>query len=190
MHSETADEKSLIAALRNGSKDAFIALYDLYGTRLFGYCQKYMSCTEDAEDVVQDIFMNLWKSRSEIRDVDTLGPFLYASAHNRIINLWKERTNSMIYADYVSIMQERSASSGMESMEYQEFKRRVLTEIAKLKKTQRTVVMLSRFENLDVHEIATRLGLSVQTVKNALSTGLRALRDALMLLIFYFYFMS
>lgn len=187
MQSKKDYEKNLIVGLRDGSKDAFMALYDMYGNRLSGYCLLHVGCSEDAEDIVQDVFLNLWKTRTELMDVETIKPFLFASARNRIINHWKERTNSALYADYVGIMSDKSTAPGIESMEYREFERKVLSEIDKLSPTQKKVVMLSRFENLDVREISEKLGLSVQTVKNALSQGLKALRKVLLIICFLLY---
>lgn len=172
-------EKHLVKGLRDGRKDAFDAIYEKYGKRLLAYCVCQVGCSEDAEDIVQDVFLSLWRTRSELKDVDSIRPLLFTSARNRIINLWKSRLNSNLYSDYISALREKEAASGSEAIEYREFERQVIKEIEKLPLTQQNVVRLSRVENLDTKEIAERLNLSVQTVKNALCSGLKTLRSVL-----------
>jgi len=172
-------EKHLIIGLRDGRKEAFDAIHEIYGKRLLAYSVGQVGCNEDAEDIVQEVFLNLWRTRSELKDVDSLRPLLFTSARNRIINLWKSRVNSNLYSDYVAAIREKDMTSGSEAIEYREFEKLVMAEIDKLPPTQQKVVRLSRIENLDTKEIAGRLGLSVQTVKNALTSGLKSLRSAL-----------
>jgi RNA polymerase sigma-70 factor len=172
-------EKHLVKGLRDGRKEAFDAIYKMYGKRLLAYCVCQVGCSEDAEDIIQEVFLNLWRTRSELKDVDSLRPLLFTAARNRIINLWKSRLNSNLYSDYVTAIREKEETSGSAAIEYREFERQVMKEIEKLPPTQQNVVRLSRMENLDTKEIAERLNLSVQTVKNALSAGLKTLRSAL-----------
>ena len=135
-----------------------------------------MDCEEEAEDLVQEVFVALWRNRSNIRNSTTLQPLLFTSLRNRIVNLWKARINSRAYSDYVEIMNAEPATSGTPHIEYSEFEQIVLRCVESLPKTQGEVIRLSRFENLSNEEIAATLGLSHQTVKNALSVGLKTLR--------------
>lgn len=173
------EERHLVKGLRNGRKEAFDAIHEIYGKRLLAYCIGLVGCNEDAEDIVQDVFLNLWRTRAELKEVDSLRPYLFTSVRNRIVNLWKSRINSSLYSDYVTAMHGKDDASGDEGLEYREFERLVMSEIDKLPPTQQKVVRLSRIDNLDTKEIAERLNLSVQTVKNALTTGLKTLRSAL-----------
>lgn len=179
MHIDHNDESDIIERLRSGQKEAFDAIYDIYGRRVLAFCIRLTGSKEDAEDVAQDVFLNLWRNRDDIREVDTLGPFLFISARNRILNLWKTRLNSTLYNDYVNLMRQNITQNDFENIEYREFEKMVVAEMEKLPKTQRRVVRMSRLENLDVTEIAGEMGLSVQTIKNALSAGLKTLRKSL-----------
>lgn len=173
------NESDIIKSLRSGHKKAFDAIYEIYGRRLLAFCVRLTGSKEDAEDVAQDVFLNLWRNRDEIKQVDTLGPFLFIAARNRILNLWKTRLNSNLYNDYVSLMRQYATQKDFEHIEYREFEKTVISEIEKLPSTQCRVVRMSRFDNLDVPEIAKEMGLSVQTIKNALSVGLKTLRKSL-----------
>lgn len=179
MHLIPNVEKHLIVGLRNGSKESFDAIHEIYGGQLLAYCIRMVGCNEDAEDIIQDVFLNLWRTRQELREVDTLRPLLFTSVRNRVVNLWKSRLNSNLYHDYVSANENHATAQGGAAIEYREFEKSVMREIDKLPRTQQRVVRFSRMENLDVREIAEKLGLSVQTVKNALTAGLKTLREAL-----------
>ncbi len=179
MHFDHNDERDIIERLRKGRKEAFEAIYSIYGSRMLAYCLRLTGSNEDAEDVVQDVFLNLWRTREELKTVDTLRPYLFTSLRNRILNLWKSRLNSNLYNDYLKALQEHDSQRDFQNIEYREFERLVTEEIEKLPPTQRRVVRMSRLENLDVPEIAATLGLSIQTIKNALSSGLKTLRQSL-----------
>lgn len=169
-------EKDIIRQLHEGKSDAFDSIYAIYAPRLLAYCRRQIGCEEEAEDLVQEVFVSLWRNRENIRNEVTLQPFLFTALRNRIINHWKARLNSKAYSDYVEFMNEQPTTSGSSRIEYSEFEQIVLRCIASLPKTQGKVIRLSRFDNLSNEEIADRLNLSQQTVKNALSMGLKALR--------------
>ena len=73
----TQTEVILIAELKRGSKEAFDRIYRLYAGRLLGYCLQYAKCREDAEEMVQDVFVSLWKHRESIRQEETLRSLLF-----------------------------------------------------------------------------------------------------------------
>ena len=73
----TQTEAILIAELKRGSKEAFDRIYRLYAGRLLGYCLQYAKCREDAEEMVQDVFVSLWKHRESIRQEETLRSLLF-----------------------------------------------------------------------------------------------------------------
>ncbi len=179
MHFDHNDERYIIERLRNGHKEAFQTIYNIYGRRMLAYSLRLTNSPEDAEDVVQDVFLNLWRTREELKPIDTLRPYLFTALRNRILNLWKSRLNSNLYNDYVKALHEPDMNLGFENIEYREFEKMVVAQMDKLPATQQRVVKMSRLDNLDVPEIAIKLGLSVQTVRNALSSGLKALRQSL-----------
>lgn len=179
MHFDQKDDSYLIGRLRDGDKEAFDVIYDKYGPSMLAYSLHLLNSNDDAEDVVQDVFLNLWRSRKDLKIVETLQPYLFTALRNRILNLWKSRLNSNLYNDYVKALHEPGVQRDFENIEYREFERMVKDEIEKLPPTQRRVVSMSRLQNLDVEQIANKLGLSVQTIKNALSSGLKTLRQSL-----------
>lgn len=172
-------ESDLIARLKEGDRTAFNAIYDLYVRRLLAFALKHVPQPQDAEDLVQDVFIALWNNRFTIRNNETLQPLLFAALRNRIINFHKSRINSPVYYDYIEIMAGEAQADNWQPIEYNEFKHMLFDLIATLTPTEQRVIKLSRFDNKSNQEIASILNLSQQTVRNSLSTGLKKLKEKL-----------
>lgn len=172
-------EHILIAELKRGSKEAFDRIYKLYAGRLLAYCVHYTKSREDAEEIVQDVFVALWNSRETIRQEDTLHSLLFTISKHRVINVYRSTLNSPVYEDYVDYQNELSAGEDCDRVEYEQYVKIVKDAIRRLPSTQQRVITLSRFSQLSNKEIAERLSLSEQTVKNQLSVGLKTLRELL-----------
>lgn len=170
------NEHLLIADLKKGSKEAFDEIYRLYAGRLMAYCAQYTKCREDAEEIVQDVFVALWNSRQTIRQEETLRSLLFTISKHRVINAYRSTLNSPVYEDYVDYQNELSAGEDYHRLEYEQYVRIVKDAIRRLPSTQQRVITLSRFSQLSNKEIAERLSLSEQTVKNQLSIGGKATR--------------
>lgn len=173
------NEHLLIADLKKGSKEAFDEIYRLYAGRLLAYCTQYTKCREDAEEIVQDVFVALWNSRQTIRQEETLRSLLFTISKHRVINAYRSTLNSPVYEDYVDYQNELPAGEDYRRLEYEQYVRIVKDAIRRLPSTQQRVITLSRFSQLSNKEIAEHLSLSEQTVKNQLSIGLKTLRELL-----------
>lgn len=173
-------EPELIELLKRGDPKAFSEIFLLYSKDIMRFCLSYIKNVEDTEDVVEDVFISLWENRKNLRAVTSVRPFLVTCARNKILNLFRKRVNSPVYEEYVEIFHGGMVSiSGEKTIEYDEFEKKVMEIIDALPPTQKKVLRLSRFEYLSNSEIAETLNLNIQTVKNALSTGLKILRDRL-----------
>lgn len=176
MKYQVENECILIKNLMNGDRSSFDRIYDLYAGRLYAFSLDFCKEKADAEDIVQDVFIRLWINRGSIRNTDSVKSLLYAMARNALINAWKVKTE-MKFGHYSEA--DNIASADVSEQEYAELETMVNGFIDRLNPTQRDVVRMSRFENKCHREIAENLGLSVQTVKNALSQGLKSVRLSL-----------
>ena len=159
---------------------AFDALYQMYAARLYAFCLTYTKQREDAKDIVQETFYHLWQVRESIRAEATLKPLLFTMVRNRTLNHLSATVNSPVFEDYVDYVNRLSGDASTDRrIEYAEFVREVDTIVDTLPPAQRNILRLSRREGLSNKEIAARLSLSEQTVKNQLSTALKQLRDRL-----------
>ncbi len=171
-------EQTLITHLKQGDMRAFDTIYQLYASKLLGFCMRYVKSREDAEEIVQDTFVALWNSRESIKS-DSLRALLFTIARNRLVNAYKSRLNSPIYEDFVSAEAYSVSVDGTPSIEYDEFEKSVYDVMDSLPETQSRVLRLSRIDGLSHKEIAQKTGLSLQTVKNAVTEGMKRLKDEL-----------
>lgn len=174
-----SNERVLIGKLKEGSRQALDGIYHMYARRLFAYCKQYTKSVEDAEEIVQDVFVRLWNSRHLIQQEDTLRSLLFTMSKNLLINAYRSRINSPVYEDYVDCREELFVAETHDKMEYEEFVRLLRKALEQLPSTQRRVIELTRLRELSNKEAAQVLELSEQTVKNQLSVGLKALRQEL-----------
>lgn len=173
---ELENEEKLIAELKLGSQKAFDEIYRMYSMRLFAYCFQFSKTVEDAEEIVQDVFLQLWLQRENIQQTKTLRALLFIMSKYKLINAYRKKVNSVLYEDYVICNNEFKVADGSHQLEYRDFVGMISKVIKKLPDTQQKVIKLSRFNNLSNKEVAEKLSLSEQTVKNQLSVGLKTLK--------------
>lgn len=166
----------MIVQLRDGSQRAFEAIYERYFHRLYAFSVSFTKSHEDTEEIVEDVFVRLWQARATLHEEQGLHALLFTMSRRLLINAYRARINSPVFEDYV----EFKANQGYEQADllaYDDFVKRLNREINRLPATQGSVIRLAKFDGLKNKEIAGRLGLSEQTVKNQLSLAVKALRE-------------
>lgn len=173
-------EPELIRELKKGSMRAFDAIYSMYFKRLYAYCFQFTKSGEDAEEIVQDVFLRLWNVRESIRQEETLRSLLFIMSKHYLINAYHDNINSPIFEDYVDYQEKLSVNGNAQNhLEYEDFLGQVKQALKQLPKTQQAVIELSRLKDMSTSEIAEQLSLSEQTVKNQMTLGLKTLRSLL-----------
>ncbi|MDR2563276.1 MAG: RNA polymerase sigma-70 factor [Prevotellaceae bacterium] len=171
----SAKEAELIRELKHGSHKAFDRIYQMYARRLYAYSLQFTKSPADSEEIVQDVFVRLWLNREKIKQEETLCAMLFVMAKNLLINAFRSKINRPVFEDYLNFKNEISVNDTPNNLEYCDFLVQFQKALASLPPTQRKVIALSRIEDLTNKEIAKRLSLSEQTVKNQLSAGLKTL---------------
>lgn len=172
-------EERLISALKLGSSSAFDSIYQIYSKRLYAYCLQFTKSPEESEEIVQDVFVKLWLNRTQIRQNETLHSLLFIMAKHHLINAYRSKLNHPVYEEFVHYQDTLSVEDTPQHMEYKEFMQGFQKAMDLLPDTQRKVISMSRIHQLSNKEIAEKLSLSEQTVKNQLSLGLKTLREKL-----------
>ena len=169
------DEK-LIAMARAGNPGAFEAIVDRYQARLLGFCRQMLGSTEDAEDVLQEVFVNAYRAMlADEREIN-LRPWLYRIARNRCLNqLRKPTADAQESMDLVPAVE---ASSTAEKVHNREEFRQLLADVGKLPETQRSALLLREMDAMSYEEIAQAMETSVPSVKSLLVRARIALAEA------------
>jgi RNA polymerase sigma factor (sigma-70 family) len=169
------DEK-LIAMARAGNPGAFEAIVDRYQGRLLGFCRQMLGSTEDAEDILQEVFVNAYRAMlADEREIN-LRPWLYRIARNRCLNyLRKPKADAQESMDMVP---EVEAASTAEKVHNREEFRQILSDVNKLPETQRAALLLREMDALSYEEIAAAMETTVPSVKSLLVRARISLAEA------------
>jgi RNA polymerase sigma factor (sigma-70 family) len=169
------DEK-LIAMARAGNPGAFETMVDRYQGRLLGFCRQMLGSTEDAEDVLQEVFVNAYKAMlADEREIN-LRPWLYRIARNRCLNyLRKPKADAQESMDMIP---EVDAASTAEMVHNREEFRQILSDVNKLPETQRAALLLREMDALSYEEIAAAMETTVPSVKSLLVRARISLTEA------------
>lgn len=171
------DDKRNIYLIANGDREAFEKLFRKWYPVLESYAGHYLEA-EDARDVVQDVFFNLWKNASSMHIRGEVGAYLYSAVRNRCLSVLdrrnlRERYHSSVRQTVLDSVAEDSYSSFIELSE------RMTEALSALPDEQRAAFMMSRNGGLKYEEIARDGGVSVKTVEYRISQALKHLRIAL-----------
>ncbi|MGA8744397.1 MAG: sigma-70 family RNA polymerase sigma factor, partial [Solirubrobacterales bacterium] len=161
---------------RGGNAGAFETIVDRYQGRLLGFCRQMLNSTEDAEDVLQEVFVNAYRAMlADEREIN-LRPWLYRIARNRCLNhLRKPTADAQESMDMVPAVE---ASSTAEKVHNREEFRQLLTDVGKLPETQRSALLLREMDALSYEEIAQAMDTSVPSVKSLLVRARISLAEA------------
>ena len=169
-------DEQLVAMVRAGNPGAFDIIVDRYQARLLGFCRQMIGSTEDAEDVLQEVFVNAYKAMlADNRDIN-LRPWLYRIARNRSLNhLRKPKADAQESMDMVPMV---DAASTAEKVHNREEFRQLLNDVTKLPETQRAALLLREIDALSYEEIAEAMDTTVPSVKSLLVRARISLAEA------------
>ncbi|TRZ41875.1 RNA polymerase sigma factor [Robertkochia solimangrovi] len=169
----------LVEALRNGDVNAYKYLIDRYHHRLCAYATGILRNAGNSEDIVQNVFLRLWRKRDKIQVESSLNSYLYKSVFNECMDFKKKSsTVNEVDEEHVKIIQ----TVTFELVEEHEFKNlmtQVDEAIDSLPDKCKEIFVLSKKEGLTNQEIAEYLKISIKTVEGQMSKALRQLRKVL-----------
>lgn len=162
--------------LKDGNRDAFNEIYERFWLKLFVVAAKRIRSRDDAKDIVQDLFISLWLKRESLEIHASLSAYLFTAIKYRIINHIESNIVRGSYLESLSKALVDYDNSTHETIIKRDLEQFISSGIDQLSPKVKEVFVLSRKENLSIDEIAQRLNLSDQTVKNQISKAIKMLR--------------
>ncbi len=170
----------LLKLLRKGDISAFDIIYKKYSRRLYGFVFRFVKQEADTEEIVQEVFVKIWQGRDKINVYSSFESFLFTIAHNAMVNLLKKKATEQRYVDHVKSLQNIDEAYELtDEIHYNELKNKLHVLLNELSPRQKEIFKLSREDGLGHKEIAEKLGISPNTVKNHLVATLSFLRNKL-----------
>lgn len=169
------DEK-LIALIRRGHHGAFEALMQRYQPRLLAFCRHMLGSTEDAEDVLQEVFTASFNAICADDRAINARPWLYRIARNRCLNHLRRPVPSG--QDSMDVFERDGGTSTADTVHKREEFRQIVADVQDLPETQRTALLLREIDALSYDQIAEAMDTTVPSVKSLLVRARVSLAEA------------
>jgi RNA polymerase sigma-70 factor (family 1) len=178
LNKKATDDQTLIAFLFEGKKWAFEEIYNRYGKKLLFIAYNQIGAWEEAEELVQEVFLSVWKRRGQI-EIRNLNLYLSLAVKNKVYDYIKSQINYRKYQEYL-IFQEISETRDTENIvNFKELTSAMEKVLSQLPEKSAEVFRQSRFEDKTVKEIAEQLNLSPKAVEYHITKSLKFLQENL-----------
>lgn len=174
--SNKIDTKTL-EALQLGNHKAFEDVFLAYYNKVKVFIYGYIKSEPDAEELAEDLFVNLWVKRRDINTSKSFDSFLHTMARNSAINYLKHK---YVQDTYLSTVQgQEYSSTSEEDLIAKELGVQIDEAVEKMPEQRRKIYVLSRNEGLSNEEIAERLHTTKRNVESQLSLALKEIRKTI-----------
>ncbi|SEW51615.1 RNA polymerase sigma factor [Chitinophaga arvensicola] len=170
------DDHQLLDRIKEGDAEAFRILFERHWEGLYAFAWKRLKSRQDAEDVVQHVFMKIWEHRSARNIQLSIQAYLYRSVYYEVIAALKNIAGGSEEISSVTEYTLPVFSSVLEKLSLADLNELINKEVSNLPERMQQIYKLSREEDYSVKAIAEELNLSEQTVKNQLTMALSRLR--------------
>lgn len=172
------NEFELLQQSAAGSEEAFKALFLLYQRRIFSYAFKVIPSREVAEDVVQETFLEIWRIRHRLPEIENFNAYLHKIAHSKLYQNLRQVAKEELVLQHLKTRGNMADEAGNPLLG-KEVAMFIQSLVDRLTPRQREVFLLSREEGLTYEQIAERTGIGFETVKSHLADALRFLRSGI-----------
>ena len=171
------EDQDLIQGILLGYEKCFEVLHERYRGRIYGFALKRLADPAEAEDVTQEVFLQVHRSLASYQGRSTLLTWMFGIAHNQVCRRFRRKTPSMVSIDDSEAVELRSGQCPPDRQVEASRVLRTCIDVAEneLSEAQRTVFFLKYAENRSTRSIAEHLGKSTQAVKISLFRSRRTL---------------
>ena len=175
-----SNEQEILKLVSEGNSDAFRTLYMHYYDRLFQFAMMFLRSEPASEDVVEDVFYNLWKDRHMLTSIPNFHPYIYQAIRNGCLNVLKsgyisKRDDIPETELQVSI----STHTPLDELSYKELHKAVKEAITALPEHCRIIFKMAKEDEMSHREIAEALDVKVCTVERQILIAKAKIKEAI-----------
>ena len=172
-------DTQLVRALKKGDLNAFDQLFVKYNKKLYYFAKGYLGSAEDAEGLVQEVFIKIWEKREDLKEYLSFNSYIFTITYKAILKYFRSKSREKKYMDQFlsGFIDENNETSG--EIEYNNLLELANNAIEKLPEKRKLVFKLSRHEGFTNLEISKQLRISKRTVENHIQQALKFLREQL-----------
>lgn len=172
-------DEELMQEIKADNMIGFDTLYKRYSKRLLKFSFSILKSREESENILQDVFLNLWENRHKVENDSSVKYYIFTIAYNSSISLIRKKVRETQFIDFLKMRQDITQEPLSVEIEFNELKNKIDQIIDHLPQRQKEVYLLHRNEGLKYHEIAEKLKISVNTIENHMSRALKTIRKEL-----------
>ena len=173
--SDIYQENDLILQVARGDENAFARLFTLYSDKLYSFIVSLSGSGQVAEDIVQDVFLKIWQKKEGLSSIENFNCYIFRMAHNHVLNILKRVAKETLILSELAY-QSQPGTDTLLDIEYKDIQQVYREAIETLPPQQRLIFKLSRESGLKQQEIASKLNISISTVKSHMTQAFRSLR--------------
>ncbi len=177
-------ERNTLDALHNGSHKAFEEVFIVYFNKIKIFINGYIKSELDAEELTEDIFVNLWINHASIDPSKSFSSYMHTIARNAALNFLRHKFIRESHKN--NLMESESNFSSEDELIAKETALLIEMAIEKMPEQRKNVYLLSRNKGLKNDEIAVRLNTTKSNVESQLSLALNDLRKAIAIVFLFF----
>ena len=172
-------EIHILRKIRTGDIESFEQLFHQYYPGMCTFAERVVKKDTVAEEIVQDVFLNVWKNRESLRIRSSWQSYLYRSVYNNALMYLRKMKREMPLDAEWAENQPRDGDDPGKALETLELQNALWDSLSQLPRQTQRIFRMSRFEGKKYQEIARELAISVKTVEANMGRALKALRVSL-----------
>lgn len=173
----------LIRKLNEGNEEAFSELYDKYVGIVYNYIYAVLNDSDQAKDITQFCFVQLWEHRKSIDPERNLPAYLYVTARNAVYKEARRQVVTTRYIDFSLRMSDGYETLSTDRIDIGVINGEIDRIVSKLPESRRRIFLMRSQYGMTVKEISEKLGISPKTVENQIARAMSAIRKRLSLII-------
>lgn len=189
------DDRELILNVKSGSEYSYSILYRLWVSRLYNFVYRYVKSDSITSDIVQEAFLRIWMNRADLDPDSSFKSYLFTISYHLLIKELRRQINNPLMDTLLEYQSEWVTSDNEtgRSIELEQFRKALVQAKKRLTPRLREIFELNKEQNMPVAEVARRLGITEQVVRNQLSMAVKIIREELQyysyfLVLFFFHF--
>lgn len=179
MKNRNDEEIFIFGRMVEEDAEAFHFFFEKYYTDLCNFINFYLNDSVAAEDVVQDVYVDLWKKKKEIHIETSVKSYLLKASRNKSLNYMRDEKVRLNILARLGKEAEASSENFEDALENSQLQEIIEKAVESLPEKCREIYLLSRDQKLTYKEIADKLGISIKTVENQMGNALKKLRELL-----------
>ncbi|SNY99373.1 RNA polymerase sigma-70 factor [Flagellimonas pacifica] len=186
-------KSTLFQLVKKGDKEAYRLLYDLYYPKLLQIAIGYIPKNEDAEELVQDVFLKVWKKRYTININSNMDGYLYRMMRNACLDFLRSKKHTLNAGGNIAQLEaalnlQALSNDAASAILVKELEQQIMEAIELLPDKCKAVFLKSKIEGLKNREISEELQISHKTVEGHITKAIKHLQLHLKEFLYFFQF--